>query len=220
MASLGGIWRPGDSVRRGRARCGRAGLGRGALASSEHPAFAGLHTGADTVALACSSPARAGTGQVRDKREVANAGVAVIERCCSGRPRSKTRSRARGARRRSPRHQHRGWGRVLEPLGATMLEAPDERDVPAMATAIAKSVQERPRPLTLVGASLGRDGCLGAGANRCRGAVAPVPGAGHTPFVERRAETLAWIRMAEKLMHVPAADEASSGRGRGLATLA
>ena len=47
------------------------------------------------------------------------------------------------------------WAQVLEPLNATLLEVPDERDVPAMAAAIAKSVHELPRPLVLVGASLG-----------------------------------------------------------------
>ena len=219
------------------------------------------------------------------------------------------------------------WAQVVEPLGATLLEVPDERDVPAMAAAVAKSVQELPRPLVLVGASLGAmvalevartvpvdalvliatgfgievsDSLLewvaanppdllrkmakasivdredqemielvtldfaargqpvllhhltalgayrpkpldappptlviwGEGdhsvpladhvelASRCRGAVAPVPGAGHMPFIERPAETLAWIRTAEKLMHLPAADGAAAGERRESSPLA
>jgi pimeloyl-ACP methyl ester carboxylesterase len=219
------------------------------------------------------------------------------------------------------------WAQVLEPLGATLIEVPDERDVPAMAAAVAQSVQELPRPLVLVGASLGamvalelartvrvdalvliatgfgievsdsllewvaanppdllakmakasivdredvemielvtRDfaargqpvllhhlRALGAYrpqaleeppptlviwgegdrsvpladhvelALRCRGAVAPVPGAGHMPFLERPAETLAWIRTAEKLMQVAAPDDPSIGRRRDQTTVA
>ncbi len=219
------------------------------------------------------------------------------------------------------------WTQVLEPLGATLFEVPDERDVPAMAAAIAKPVRELPRPLVLVGASLGamvalelartvpvdalvliaagfgievsdsllewvaadppdllrkvakasivdredremielvtRDfaargrpvllrhlTALGAYrpepletppptlviwgegdhsvpladhvelALRCRGAVAPVAGAGHMPFLERPAETLAWIRTVEKLIHVPAADEAAAGQRPDSATVA
>ena len=219
------------------------------------------------------------------------------------------------------------WVQVLEPLGATLLEVPDERDVPAMAAAIAKSVQEIPRPLVLVGASLGamvalelartvpvdalvliatgfgievsdsllewvaanppdllrkmakasivdredeemielvrRDfaargqpvllrhlTALGAYrpepleappptlviwgegdrsvpladhvelALRCRGALAPVRGAGHMPFLERPAETLAWIRTAEKLMQLPAVDGPSAGERRESSPLA
>jgi pimeloyl-ACP methyl ester carboxylesterase len=57
-------------------------------------------------------------------------------------------------------------------------------------------------------------------ALRCRGAVAPVAGAGHMPFLERPAETLAWIRTAEKLMQVPASDDPSIGRRRDSATVA
>jgi pimeloyl-ACP methyl ester carboxylesterase len=57
-------------------------------------------------------------------------------------------------------------------------------------------------------------------ALRCRGALAPVPGAGHMPFLERPAQTLACIRMAEKLLRVPPGDEASSGRRRDSATVA
>jgi pimeloyl-ACP methyl ester carboxylesterase len=213
------------------------------------------------------------------------------------------------------------WAEVLEPLGATLLEVPDEPDVPAMAAAIAKSVRELPRPLVLVGASLGAmvalelartvpvdalvliatgfgievsDSLLewvagnpsdllrrvakasivdredeemielvardfaargqpvllhhltalrayrpqaleappptlviwGEGdrsvpladhvelALRCRGAVAPIPGAGHMPFLERPDETLAWIRTAEKLMQLPAMDEPAAGGRR------
>jgi pimeloyl-ACP methyl ester carboxylesterase len=219
------------------------------------------------------------------------------------------------------------WAQVVEPLGATLLEVPDERDVPAMAAAVAKSVQELPRPLVLVGASLGAmvalevartvpvdalvliatgfgievsDSLLewvaanppdllrkmakasivdredqemielvtldfaargqpvllhhltalgayrpkpldappptlviwGEGdrsvpladhvelASRCRGAVAPVLGAGHMPFLERPAETLAWIRTVEKLMHLPAADGAAAGERRESSPLA
>ena len=212
------------------------------------------------------------------------------------------------------------WARVLEPLGATLLEVPDERDVPAMAGAVAKRVRELPRPLVLVGASLGamvalelartipvdalvliatgfgievsdsllewvaadppdllrkvakasivdRDDrdmielaardfaargqpvllrhltALGAYrpepleappptlviwgegdrsvplvdhvelALRCRGVLGPIAGAGHMPFLERPAETLAWIRTAEQLMHLPG-DEPAVARRR------
>ena len=219
------------------------------------------------------------------------------------------------------------WAHVLESLGATLLEVPDERDVPAMAAAIAESVQELPRPLVLVGASLGamvalelartvpvdalvliaagfgievsdsllewvaadspdllrkvakasivdredqemiglvtRDfaargqpvllrhlTALGAYrpqaleappptlviwgegdrsvpladhvelALRCRGALAPIRDAGHMPFLERPAETLAWIRMAEKLMYVPAVDAPSADTRRESSALA
>ncbi len=57
-------------------------------------------------------------------------------------------------------------------------------------------------------------------ALRCRGALAPVPAAGHMPFLEQPAETLAWIRTAEKLMQVPAAGAPSIGRRPNSATVA
>jgi pimeloyl-ACP methyl ester carboxylesterase len=47
------------------------------------------------------------------------------------------------------------WTQTLQELGATLLEVPDESDVPAMAKALAPRVAELPTPLVLVGASLG-----------------------------------------------------------------
>ncbi len=211
------------------------------------------------------------------------------------------------------------WAQVLEPLDATLLEVPDEQDVPAMAASIAKPIRELPRPLVLVGASLGAmvalelartipvdslvliatgfgievsDSLLewvaadppdllrkvakasivdredrdmielvardfaargqpvllrhlialgayrpepleappptlviwGEGdrsvplvdhvelALRCRGALAPIAGAGHMPFLERPAETLAWIRTAEQLMRLTGDEPAVARR--------
>ena len=199
------------------------------------------------------------------------------------------------------------WAPVAESLGATLLPVPDEPGVRAMAAAVSQTVDELPRPLVLVGASLGAmvamelartvpvDGlvliaagfgievsesllewiaadppdllrkvarasvadrgnadmidlvatdfaargqpvllrhltALGAHrpeplqappptlviwgegdrsvpledhvelALRCRGALAPIAGAGHMPFLERPAETLAWIRAARRLL--------------------
>ena len=199
------------------------------------------------------------------------------------------------------------WAAVAEPLGATLLAVPDEPGVPGMAAAVARTVDELPRPLVLVGASLGAmvalelartvpvDGLVliaagfgievsdsllewiaadppdllrkvakasiadrenaamidlaaadlavrgqpvllrhltalgayrpepleappptlviwGEGdrsvpledhielALRCRGALAPIAGAGHMPFLERPVETVAWIRAASHLL--------------------
>lgn len=47
------------------------------------------------------------------------------------------------------------WTRVVEPLGATLLEVPDEPDVPAMAAALAPELRAIAEPRILVGASLG-----------------------------------------------------------------
>ena len=47
------------------------------------------------------------------------------------------------------------WAQALEDLSGTLLEVPDEPDVPAMAAALAPAVQELPRPLVLIGVSLG-----------------------------------------------------------------
>jgi pimeloyl-ACP methyl ester carboxylesterase len=44
---------------------------------------------------------------------------------------------------------------MLQPLDATLLEVPDEPDVPAMAAALAPELTHMPKPLVLVGASLG-----------------------------------------------------------------
>ncbi len=44
---------------------------------------------------------------------------------------------------------------MLELLGGTLLEVPDEPDVPAMAARLAPQLQELPTPLLVVGASLG-----------------------------------------------------------------
>lgn len=205
------------------------------------------------------------------------------------------------------------WARVLELLDGTLLEVPDERDVPAMAAVLTPRVQQLARPLVLVGASLGgmvalelartvrvdvlvliaagfgidvsesllhwiatnppdllakvarasiaagedreivelvtRDfasrgqpvllrhlTALGAYrprplqappptlviwgeddhsvpladhvelALRCRGALAPVAGAGHMPFLERPTETVRWIRTAAQMRHVSTTD--------------
>ena len=47
------------------------------------------------------------------------------------------------------------WASVLEELEGTLFEVPDADDVPAMAAALVPRVRELPRPLVLVGASLG-----------------------------------------------------------------
>jgi len=47
------------------------------------------------------------------------------------------------------------WARAAQPLGATVLEVPDEPDVPAMAAALAAQVRGLPAPVVLIGASLG-----------------------------------------------------------------
>jgi pimeloyl-ACP methyl ester carboxylesterase len=47
------------------------------------------------------------------------------------------------------------WTQTLEELGGVVLAVPDEPTVPAMAAALAPQVQELPRPLVVVGASLG-----------------------------------------------------------------
>jgi pimeloyl-ACP methyl ester carboxylesterase len=47
------------------------------------------------------------------------------------------------------------WAQALEELGGTLLQVPDEPDVPAMAAALAPAVAELRRPLVLVGVSLG-----------------------------------------------------------------
>jgi pimeloyl-ACP methyl ester carboxylesterase len=214
------------------------------------------------------------------------------------------------------------WAQACQHLGGTLLEVPDERDVPAMAAALMPRVRELPRPMVLVGASLGamvalelartvpvdalvliaagfgvhvsdsllewvaanppdllpkvarasiaaredrdlvelvtRDfasrgqpvllrhlTALGAYrpqplavppptlviwgqgdhsvplddhvelALRCRGAVAPVAGAGHMPFLERPTETVRWIRTAAQMRHLTTMDRASSSRRLG-----
>jgi len=219
------------------------------------------------------------------------------------------------------------WAAVLEQLGGSLLEVPDEPDVPAMAAALTAHVEALPRPLVLVGASLGamvaleltrtvavdalvliaagfgidvsdslldwvlanppdllqkvaqasiadredremvelvtRDfasrgqavllrhlTALGAYrpqpphappptlviwgegdrsvpladhvelALRCRGAVAPVAGAGHMPFLERPTETVRWIRMAAALRHLTASGDDSPRERPGASTLA
>jgi pimeloyl-ACP methyl ester carboxylesterase len=47
------------------------------------------------------------------------------------------------------------WAQALDELGGTLFEVPDEPDVPAMAAALVPAVEELPRPLVLVGVSLG-----------------------------------------------------------------
>ena len=219
------------------------------------------------------------------------------------------------------------WEETLQELGATLLEVPDESDVPAMAAALAPRVAELPTPLVLVGASLGAmvalelartvrvdalvliaagfgievsDSLLqwiaadppdllaklakasiaaredeemvalaardfesrgqpvllrhltALGSHRpqpleappptlviwgvddhsvpladhlelalqCRGAVAPMAGAGHMPFLERPTETVRWIRTATQLMELATEKETSDGQRNHLSNLA
>jgi pimeloyl-ACP methyl ester carboxylesterase len=218
------------------------------------------------------------------------------------------------------------WTQTLELLGGTLLEVPDESDVPAMATALAPQVRDLSSPLVLVGASLGAMVALelartihvdalvliaaGFGievsesllewiaanppdllekvakasiadrddremvalvardfatrgqpvllrhltalgryrpqpldappptlviwgvddhsvpladhvelALRCRGAVAPVAGAGHMPFLERPTETVQRIRTAAQLMYLTTEEETSDGQRHQLSNL-
>jgi len=219
------------------------------------------------------------------------------------------------------------WAAALEQLGGSLLEVPDEPDVPAMAAALTAHVEALPRPLVLVGASLGAMVALeltrtvpvdalvliaagfgidvsaslldwvaadppdllkkvakasiadredremvelvtrdfaargqavllahltalaayrprpleaapptlviwGEGdrsvpladhvelALRCHGALAPVAGAGHMPFLERPTETVQWIRIAAQMRHMTAMDDASVRQRSGASRLA
>jgi pimeloyl-ACP methyl ester carboxylesterase len=47
------------------------------------------------------------------------------------------------------------WAQVVQAIGATLLEVPDEPDVPAMAAALAPELRQLDEPRILVGASLG-----------------------------------------------------------------